>query len=380
MPDRTDTRLRCGRRITRDQSPSSGATLVLEYRASAQLDCSGNEPTAEGAQVLSGAHHTGPRQAPAVARTRLRILPTCLVIAIGIAVSGCATDRMIVNASSDLLQHSISAYRDEPDFELARVAGLSNLKIIEALHRMQPDQRDLLEHLAEGFAGAAFAFAEDQVEALRDGDPDALHNARQRAHSFYERGRNYAVGALALRHPDIEHALTRSSFALADYVSSLRRSDVPALFWLTFSELGSIALSDGGGLATRLGRVRALAVRLVELNEAYAHAGALVMLGVIDSSTPSRISPSQDRGRRFFERALEVTDRRFLPAHVEFARSYAVAVGDRALFESTLTEVVEAPDDILPGERLMTIVAKRRAGRLLARVDRLFPERPGSVR
>lgn len=330
---------------------------------------------------MSGAHHRrGVRRSPDLAPTLLGVLPTSAVVVICSAAIGCATDRLLVNASADLLQHSVSAYRDEPDFELARVAGLSNLKVIEALHRMQPDRRDLLEHLAEGFAGAAFAFAEDPVEALRDGDPDALHTARHRARTFYERGRDYAVGALSLDYPDIEHALTRSSFALADYLAALGPRDVTALFWLTFGELGAIASSDEQGLAIRLGRARALAARLVELDETFAHAGALVMLGVIDASTPSRVSPSEDRGRAFFERALRMTDRRFLPAQVEFARAYAVAVGDRALFESTLADVVDAPDDILPGERLMTTVAKRRATQLLARVDQLFPERPDMIR
>ena len=238
---------------------------------------------------------------------------------------------------------------------------------------MQPERRDLLEHLAEGFGGAAFAFAEDPVEPLRDGDAAALTDARRRAHGFYARGRDYAIAALSLTQPDIEDALTGSSFALADYVSALRPPDVPALFWLTFGELGAIASSDDAGLAVRLGRVRVLAARLVELDERYAHAGGLVMLGVIDASVPSRISPSPDRGRGHFERALELTERRFLPALVEFARSYAVSVGDRALFASTLSDVVAAPHDILPGERLMTTVAKRRAAQLLDRVDRLFP-------
>ena len=35
----------------------------------------------------------------------LSTMLTCVVIVIGSAVSGCATDRMLVNASTDLLEH-----------------------------------------------------------------------------------------------------------------------------------------------------------------------------------------------------------------------------------------------------------------------------------
>ena len=316
----------------------------------------------------------------AVASQRaLRALSVCAVSLLCGASLGCS-QRLLINASSDLLQHSVQVHRDEPDFELARVAGLANLKLIEALDGMEPDRRELLEYLAEGFAGAAFAFAEDRMEALRDSDPVAFADERHRARGLYERGRDYAVHALSLDHPDIEDALTRSSVALARYLAEFGPPDVPALFWLGFSELGALATSDDGPVGLRVGRARAIAARLVELDEVYAHAGALLMLGVIDASAPSRLSRTPDRGLAYFEQALQLTQRRFLPAQVELARSYAVAVDDRALFESVLTEVMDAPGDILPGERLMTTVAKRRAARLLARADRLFPEESDTER
>ena len=45
---------------------------------------------------------------------------------------------------------------------------------------------------------------------------------------------------------------------------------------------------------------------------------------------------------------------------------------DRALFESELNKVLEAPVDIMPGQRMFTQVAKNLARIYLARVDDYF--------
>ncbi len=52
---------------------------------------------------------------------------------------------------------------------------------------------------------------------------------------------------------------------------------------------------------------------------------------------------------------------------------------DRPLFERELKAVLAAPEDVLPGRhRLLTVVAQRKARRLLQQADTLFASKPSS--
>jgi hypothetical protein len=59
-------------------------------------------------------------------------------------------------------------------------------------------------------------------------------------------------------------------------------------------------------------------------------------------------------------------------ARVMFARFFAVITQDRPLFEKTLKEVIAAPHDIWPAQRLPPELAKKRAQRYLAHAEDYF--------
>ena len=64
--------------------------------------------------------------------------------------------------------------------------------------------------------------------------------------------------------------------------------------------------------------------------------------------------------------------RELVMAKVMFARFYAVVIQDRALFESTLKEVLATPANVFPQQRLANEIARRRAARYLAHVEDYF--------
>jgi len=55
-----------------------------------------------------------------------------------------------------------------------------------------------------------------------------------------------------------------------------------------------------------------------------------------------------------------------------YARFYAVITQDRPLFEKTLKEVIAAPHDLWPEQRLPNELAKKRAQRYLAHAEDYF--------
>ena len=119
-------------------------------------------------------------------------------------------------------------------------------------------------------------------------------------------------------------------------------------------------------------RLETLAEHLVELDENYFYAGARLLLAVKHASLPPNLGGSLPKAEREFNRIFALTDGKFLLAKVLWARYYATAAQDRAAFQNALHQVVDAPLDLLPNRRLLTVIAKRRARQLLLRADDLF--------
>ncbi len=72
------------------------------------------------------------------------------------------------------------------------------------------------------------------------------------------------------------------------------------------------------------------------------------------------------------DRASELTGGTFLLVPLFIADPFAVQTQDRALFETQLRLILDAPDDLLPEQRLLNQIAKARARLLMERINELF--------
>ena len=81
---------------------------------------------------------------------------------------------------------------------------------------------------------------------------------------------------------------------------------------------------------------------------------------------------SPEKAKEHFERAIEISDGKFLMAKVYYAQYYAVTTLNEELFDELLQNVENAPTDIMPGYELMTSIAKRKAKDLMAKKDDLL--------
>ena len=113
---------------------------------------------------------------------------------------------------------------------------------------------------------------------------------------------------------------------------------------------------------------KAFVVRSIELNPNYYHAAGYTFMGV---ATASEMASDMDLAKAYFEKALARTERRALQAQVNMARHYAVKTGDRELFDTLLTEVLDAHDP-LPEARLSNRMARVRASLYVENADQLF--------
>ena len=112
--------------------------------------------------------------------------------------------------------------------------------------------------------------------------------------------------------------------------------------------------------------------RVVELDEKYHYGGPHLALGGFYGSRTKTLGGDPEKARFHFERSLELNQRKFLLTQLVYAKIYAVQSQDKKLFKSLLKEVLGAPQNTLPEQRLANEIAKMKARDLLEMADELF--------
>ncbi len=97
-----------------------------------------------------------------------------------------------------------------------------------------------------------------------------------------------------------------------------------------------------------------------------------MILGSLYGSMGPSLGGDAAKAKKHFDRALALTERRFLLVQVMYAKTLAVQNQDLPLFKKLLNEVLDAKLEIFPQQKLANVAAKRRARRLLKRADELF--------
>jgi len=281
----------------------------------------------------------------------------CWWISAFLALAGCSPRTLALRTTASLLDKGASAFYEEPDPELAREAMASQLKLVEALLKNEPQNSSLLELAAQGFGGYAFLFVEDA-------QPD-------RAKGFYARGRDYGVrlagrnGALA----GLDHLALGP---LQEKLKQTTAADAPGLFWTAYGWAGLINLSkDSPDSVAALPKVASIMRRVEEVSPGYFHGGPNLFLGTYYSALPKMLGGDPVKSKQYFEAAIRQGEGHFDIAKVLFAKYYAVAVQDPALFKQ-LNEQVLASQDKTADVRLANEVAKLKAKRLMEKMNELF--------
>lgn len=270
---------------------------------------------------------------------------------------GCV-QTMAIRTMGGVMEYGLEAFNEESDLELAKDALGSNLKLVEALLKGDPDNQKLLLMASQGFSAYALAFVED--------------DSVERARGFYLRGRDYAMRILR-QNRSVSEALHKDIQALRSALSELSADDVPAVFWSAFGWGSYINLTraDVGAVAD-LPKVIAMMEFVRDKNPSYYYGGAYLLLGSIEGTIPRALGGKPERAKEYFERALALNGGKFLLTYVYYARTYAAQELDQDLFESLLRKVNDASLDDYPAVRLSNAVAKKKAKLLLSRESELF--------
>ena len=279
------------------------------------------------------------------------------LLSLSVCSSCIPTKGMTVAAVGSILEDVAKSSSKQTDIAVIREGTPAYLMLIDGLIEAYPDNEELLLAGVKAYSSYATLFVEED---------------REKAQLLYSKAKHYGLRALSKRE-QFKKLLPKPLGQFEACVPDFRERDVPALFWTAGCWGSWISLSTHSVEAMAdVPKVVTLMERVLELDEGFYYGGPHLFMGVYHSSRPKAYGGDPERARRHFERALELSQGRFLMAHVLYAKYYARQVFDRALFVSTLEKVMQTPADSVPELTLLNTIAKQQAKDLLEQVDEYF--------
>ncbi len=288
---------------------------------------------------------------------KMKSLTTFLLLFISLLAAGCV-QTIAVSTVGGIVEDGYAGFTRENDLAFAEQALPGNLKLLEVMLENEPDNEKLLRLLSEGYSSYSLGFVEDE-------DQD-------RARNFYLRGRDYGLRMLR-QDKKFQQALDGSVDDFRTYLSHLDKYDVPAVFWTAFGwgSYINLSLTNPDAIAG-LPRVEVMMRFVAEKDSSFYHGGAYLFLGALYGSRSKFLGGDPELAKEYFEKALRMTEGKFLMIQVYYARYVAVQTLDEELFDRLLAVVETTSLDVLPDARLPNAIAKKKGQLLAQRRNELF--------
>jgi len=267
----------------------------------------------------------------------------CLPILVGLflfALTGCG----MMNLGDGLSK----AIMNQDDPEIVRDGAPAYLLLADGLIQNNPKDVNYLIAGAKLYAIYAGVFVESP----------------ERAQRLASKARSYGQRALCLKN---RSACDLAALPYDQYTTALEqlgKRDLPVLYAFTLTWLVQIQVGDANwnGMA-ELPKIEAALERIVVLDGTYENGNPQLYLGVLNSLRPAALGGDPEKGRRYFEQAIVISNGEALAMKVAYARYYARLVYNQELHDRLLVEVVEAESHI-PGLTLANVLAQREAKEL----------------
>jgi len=273
--------------------------------------------------------------------------------------TSCSLNRLVVGQMSPVFKVSADALYEETDLKLAEQAIGANLKLLEGLLKNDPENEELLLLLAQGYAGYALGFVEDE-------DPD-------RAKIFYKRA--FGFGLRALFEENIKNwswsAENKKRFEKA--IDDSDKSDVAALFWTNFSLAGNLNLSlNDPAVMINLPLIEKMITKIEQLDPTFFYGSIYLLKGSIAGMMPRMLGGNPEIALENFNKSIEVTGGEFLLSYIYMARFYAAKTLNEELFDELIQKSEDFDLGTKPEIALFNQIAKKKAALLKGQKEDLF--------
>jgi len=296
-----------------------------------------------------------------------------LCVALCVLNAGCSVKRFAVNQVGNALAGSGTTFSADDDPELIKAALPFSLKLMESLLAESPDHRGLLLATSSGFTQYSYAFIQQDADELEARDVAGAKALRERAAKLYRRARDYGLRGLEAQSRGFSQALRKEPKTA---VRSLKRADVPLLYWTAASWGSLISLSKNKpDVVADQPLVEAMIDRALELDEAFDHGALHSFLITYEMARPGFADAERvKRARQHFDRALQLSGGQQAGLFVSLAENVSVRQQNKKEFQELLNKALAIDADARSEWRLVNLVMQRRARWLLGRTEELIVE------
>ena len=293
--------------------------------------------------------------------------------------ASCSINQMAINAVSNALTgtESGNVFTTDSDPELVGDALPFAIKLYETLLSQNPEHQGLLLTTGSLFIMYANAFVQTPAEML---DPIDYFFERyeglDRAKNLYLRGMDILYSALDKKFPGFSTA-TVSSDTLQPLLRQCTINDVPLLFWTVAGGLSAYSIDVFDfNLGSRLNDWAAMMARAYELDPDFNNGAIDEFYILFYAAIPENLGGDMDKAKIHFERAIEKSSGLSAGAYVSYARMISVTEQDYDGFRDMLEKALEIDVDEDVSNRLVNILAQRRARYMLDNAYDFFSSLP----
>ncbi len=270
------------------------------------------------------------------------------LISLFLTVSGCST--LVSSATKDLADNLSQAIQNQNDPDTVRQGAPAYLIMIDSFIQGSPDDVDLLIAGSALYGSYAGAFAAEEPE---------------RAKRLTEKSLQYALHAFCIKQAKL---CTISELHFPEFEKALQntgKEDLPVLNTWGVAWAGWIqSRSDDWVAIAEIPKIKAIMLRVVELDPSWDNGNAQLYLAVLNAFLPAAMGGKPDLAKEYFEQAIKISDGKNLMAKTLYARYYARMVFNQELHDKLLNDVLASPA-AFPGMTLINTLAQEQARQLL---------------
>jgi len=275
-----------------------------------------------------------------------------VVLLVVVGLSGCAN--LVSGLTAKMADDLAYTILNSDDLDTVREGVPAYLLLIDSFLRSSPDNKNLL--LAASSLNGSYSIFADEERAKR----------------LTAKSLSYALKAACISSKRLCNFRSLGFQEFQTVVDKIRLADVPVTYATGVAWVGWIqANSDDWNAIAELGKVRYLMERVIVLDETWENGGPHLYMGGLETILPAALGGHPEKGRTHFEKALALSQGKYLMTKVIYAEQYARLVFNKEIHDRLLNEVVSA-DPVVEGMTLTNRLAQERAKELLASSDDYF--------
>ena len=264
---------------------------------------------------------------------------------------------IVSNITDNLARNLSDAVLNQEDPKIVRDGAPAYLLLLDSLVAGNPENPVILSSASDLYTSYSAIFVNDA----------------NRSKILSERALKYSKKALCISYED---SCNWDDYSFDDFNLSLDNFDMKySDLLLTYSTSYLVYIrshSNDWNAIARLPYIESALEYYVEKNPETENIDSVyTYLGILSTLLPPALGGDYEKGKRYFENAIEFSGDQNLSAKVEYALSYARPLYDRELHDKLLLEVISS-NPVKKNYTLLNVIAKEQASSMLEDADEYF--------